>query len=140
MNIFSRTHADVDAEKDARENPESFSKQSWKQTELMLKENCKESLKQYDHPNFDIFMISNLNSKRILDEDGEELMAEIEFPDNQRLKTSILERLPIMQKTALLFSMGPAESKNLIQLKVQELKKRIWKCAILSACTGKSDR
>ena len=89
---------------------------------------------QYDRPKVDIFMVSNVDSTRISDDFGIEFMV-IEFPDNQRLKTNILESLPILQKTALLFSMGP-ESKELIQLKVQELEQRIWKLAILSAVAG----
>ena len=79
-------------------------------------------------------MVSNVDSTRISDDFGIEFMV-IEFPDNQRLKTNILESLPILQKTALLFSMGP-ESKELIRLKVQELEQRIWKLAILSAVAG----
>ena len=79
-------------------------------------------------------MVSNVDSTKISDDFGREFMV-IEFPDNQRLKTNILESLPILQKTALLFSMGP-ESKELIRLKVQELEQRIWKLAILSAVAG----
>ena len=134
MNIFSRTHADIDALKDARENPESFSQQSWSQTQRTLRKYCNKYLTQYDRPKVDIFMVSNLDSTRISDDFGREFLV-IEFPDNQRLKTNILESLPILQKTALLFSMGP-ESKELIRLKVQELEQRIWKLAILSAVAG----
>ena len=82
----------------------------------------------------DIFMISNVDSTPIMKVYGREFLT-IEFPDNHRLKKNVLESLPFLQKTALLFSLGP-DSKELIQMKVQELEQRILKRAILSAFAG----
>ena len=76
-------------------------------------------------------MISKYDFKKIkLEEGGEVNKITMSFSDNQRLKKCILECLPEFQKTALLFSMGNPDSLDLIQNKVEELKKRLVNVAL----------
>ena len=74
------------------------------------------------------FLISKYDFKKIKLEGGNKIT--MSFSDNQRLKKSILECLPEFQKTALLFSMGNPDSLDLIQNKVEELKKRLVNVAL----------
>ena len=77
-------------------------------------------------------MVSKYDFKKIKlsDSEGGKNKITMSFSDNQRLKKSILECLPEFQKTALIFSLGNPDSLDLIQNKVEELKKRLVNVAL----------
>ena len=76
-----------------------------------------------------IFLVSKYDFKKIKVGEGVEKMT-MAFSDNQRLKKSILDSLPELQKTAFVFSMGNPDFIELIQSKVEELKKRLSMVAL----------
>ena len=133
---FARTHTDVDLQEFAYDNPEIFNKDSWKEEEKRIKTKCYEKLENgttfaENDSKENIFLISKYDFKKIkLEEGGEVNKITMSFSDNQRLKKCILECLPEFQKTALLFSMGNPDSLDLIQNKVEELKKRLVNVAL----------
>ena len=128
--FFARTKIDNAVQDFADENPDTFSLEKWHETEVELRNTCKERLGDQE---IDIFLTSRLDMKKVELEDEESIL--VAFPDNQRLKKSILESLPVIQKTALLFSTGP-DSEEIIEMKVEELRGRFWRLAMISAAGG----
>ena len=74
-------------------------------------------------------MVSKYDFKKIKVGEGVEKIT-MAFSDNQRLKKCILDSLPELQKTAFVFSIGNPDFIELIQSKVEELKKRLSMVAL----------
>ena len=104
---------------------------AWQDAQDEIKEDLKNKIPGIVDGN-GIFLIS------AFDEDEIKVVNEridVKFPGFEGLKAAILNSLPKIQKTAMLFLMK-VDSKAMMENKIEELKSRLWKVALLSAVSA----
>ena len=126
--FFARTKIDIDLQSYEEEMQEDFTIDAWnEECETKIKKECINNLNDQEH---DVYLLSKMNYKKVELEDGSNCL--VEFKDNQRLLTDILESLDEIQSTSLLFQLR-SSFEAVILLKSNALHKRIWKVALTSA-------
>lgn len=134
----ARTHADVDCQKFLNENPDSFSLQTWAAEQNQLKDFINEKLGQrrLNAPVYHILCSVRSKKKFYHDDWEEDKSVTVEFKEFETMKLAIIDSLPELQKSALLFSLGGPKSEEEIERIYEALRSRIWKVAAASACVG----
>eukprot|EP00090_Calanus_glacialis_P018086 TRINITY_DN28041_c0_g1_i1.p1 TRINITY_DN28041_c0_g1~~TRINITY_DN28041_c0_g1_i1.p1 ORF type:complete len:428 (-),score=101.39 TRINITY_DN28041_c0_g1_i1:24-1307(-) len=120
--FFARTKMDNAMRDQKREDKDKFNSE---ETKEQIRKECQKHIGEKQK----IFLISNLPDIDLSTE-----FPDIQF-DNNLLKIALAEKLPEIQKTALVFSLT-CNTREMIAMKKKEISKRFKWLAILSAAGG----
>ena len=115
--FFVRTKIAVDISNNQKSHPRTHNEEA---VIKKIRQSTKDHLSKNGFPNVPVFLIDNYEVTRF---------------DFENLKHQLITDSSEMIRSALIFSLQPT-SEKMIRLKVNELRSRIWKCAMRSGLKG----
>ena len=142
--FFGRTQMDTVATDTANRCPQVFCEKFWEQECEKIKKNLMDELKIL-HIDFEdkdedkVFLLAQIKQEKIRFGPRKMKNVNIDFPGLDQLAESMAEKLPELHRQALIFSMGPPNSKKMLKLKVNRSSQELQEsqlCSLFSNSTS----